>query len=543
MKRLMTPTLQMSLGLLSLTLSLIFIAFSFGLLPNEDKAALEARAAMSETLATQLANLASRNEAEAIKDTIDAVVGRAGDILSVAVRGVDGELLAGSNGHERLWVEPANGQSTPTHVQVPLLNGDAPAGRIEIVYRPLATGRSILGLPESMLGFIGFIAFAGFAGYYVILKRALRELDPGRAIPERVKAAFDTLAEGVLIMDEREFVLLANDAFAKNIYQGTRPLLGSVASDLPWVRAETVSLAPEFPWRTAMRSEQSVLGVPMGIRSRSGELQRLIVNATRIVDGNGKVRGVITTFDDVTVLHQTNAQLNDSIQQLNRSQAKISEQNKQLQFLAANDSLTRCLNRRTFFAEAEARAQEARDRQLPMSFLMLDVDHFKSVNDRFGHMTGDKVLSGLADLLKACCSAQDLVGRYGGEEFCIAVTGMADDDVERLADRIRRAVAEVRNWLPTGERVTISIGMASLGNEACALSELVKRADEALYAAKAAGRNRLITWHGTARPGPAQGRSAAWLDALAGSSPTLIEPAPPLAPGLAPSDRLIRAAR
>src|ERR1700721_1662478 len=99
MKRFIPPTPQISTGLLSLTISLIFIACSFGFLPNEEKAALEARAKISETLAVQLANLAGRNDADAIKDTIDAVVGRNDDILSIAVRGANGKLLVASKDH------------------------------------------------------------------------------------------------------------------------------------------------------------------------------------------------------------------------------------------------------------------------------------------------------------------------------------------------------------------------------------------------------------------------------------------------------------
>ena len=494
MKRFITPTLQISIGLLSLTISLIFIAYSFGLLPNEEKVALEARAKISETLAVQLANLAGHNDADAIKDTIESVVSRGGDVLSIAVRGADGKLIVGSLGHDTRWVEPADGKSTATHVQVRLLNGDVPAGKIEIAFQPIAVNKYFLGLSQSMISFIGFIGLLGFVGYYLILKRALWELDPGRAIPERVKAAFDTLAEGVLIMDEKECVLLANDAFVKKIFNGSKPLLGSSASDLPWVQSDNAPVAPGLPWWRAMHTEESVLGVSMGIRNRPGQLQRLTVNATRIVDGRGIARGVIATFDDVTVLHQINDQLTLSNDQLRLSQEKISEQNQKLWLLASTDPLTGCLNRRTFFEKAEQALGDARTQRQPMSFLMLDADHFKSINDRFGHVVGDKVLAGLAGLLRSTCSDRDIVGRYGGEEFCIAITGRIEMDVERLADRIRQTVAGIRTWLPTGETVTVSIGIASLKSASCEIVDLVKRADEALYAAKAGGRNRFVNW-------------------------------------------------
>ena len=494
MKRFLSPTLQISLGLLSLTVSLIFIAYSFGLVPNEEKAALDARARISENLAVQLANLAGRNDTESIKDTIASVTSRDADVLSVGVRSEAGQLLVASENHGALWAEPSDGKSTPTHVQVPLVNGDKPEGKIEIVFRPLPSSESLLGLSESMSGFIGFIAIAGFCGYYFILRRALRELDPGRAIPERVKSAFDTLAEGVLIMDENEFVLLANNAFMSNIYSGLPSLLGSKANELPWVSSRSGSPVPDLPWRLAVHSEHPIIGMPLSIADNSGRLKQLTVNATRILDAKGAVRGLIATFDDVTVLHRTNEQLNLSIEQLNRSQLMISEQNEKLTALASSDPLTGCLNRRTFFAEADRALAYCFGQRQPLSFLMLDVDHFKSINDRFGHTIGDKVLVGLVDVLKQTCHGSDLIGRYGGEEFCIAVVGLQQSDVMELAERMRLAVSGVATWLPADERVTISVGIASLDGVPCEIADLVKRADEALYAAKTTGRNRSVTW-------------------------------------------------
>ncbi|WP_052833285.1 diguanylate cyclase [Bradyrhizobium sp. LTSP885] len=494
MKRFITPTFQISVGLLSLTMSLIFIAVSFGLVPNGAGAALEARGRISENLAIQLANLAGRNDTVAIKETMESVISRNPEILSIAIRGADGKLLVEAGGHDVYWIEPADGKSTATHMLVPLRDADAPQGGIEIVFRPLDTKENILGVPRAIMPFIGFIGIAGFAGYYFVLKRSLRELDPGRAIPERVKEAFDTLAEGVLIMDEREYVLLVNEAFVKNIYTIPEGLLGIDASELPWLLADEGTQAPELPWRAAMRDEKPVLGVSMGIHDRFGNQRRLLVNATRILDGRGTVRGVIATFDDVTVLHQTNEQLHISIDHLHISQLKISEQNQQLQRLATSDPLTGCLNRRTFFAEAEVALQNARRQSQRLSFLMLDADHFKSINDRFGHVTGDRVLIGLVDVMKQICGEGNLVGRYGGEEFCILSGISAEQDVERLADEIRLAISGVATWLPNGERVTVSIGIASLTDVGCEIADMVKRADEALYAAKTSGRNRFVNW-------------------------------------------------
>src|SRR3954454_15771803 len=136
---------------MSLTISLIFIASSLGLLPNEERAQLQARATLSGALAVQLASVASRNDVAAIEDTIEAVVARSADVLSIAIRDADGKSIAASRDHANNWRDLPDGKSTATHVQVPLLNGEASAGRIEIAFRPLADGTTWLGFPSTLL--------------------------------------------------------------------------------------------------------------------------------------------------------------------------------------------------------------------------------------------------------------------------------------------------------------------------------------------------------------------------------------------------------
>lgn len=350
MKRFFTPILQICLGILSFTVSLILIAYALELLPDESKAALEARARVSESLAIQLAGAASRNDVVGIKDTITAVVKRSnGEMLSVAMRRADGEIVVETGAHATHWVNPADNKSTETHVQIPLKNGKSDWGRIEIAYRPVATGFQAFGFSQKMIALLCFMVGAGFLGYYFILKRSLRELDPGRVIPERVQAAFDALAEGVLIMDESERLLLANKAFAKYLGTTSEILFGTKADELPWLQFKKEFSIDDLPWRVAIRTEQPVTGSIMGLRDVSGTQRRMVVNATRITDDKNVTRGVIATFDDVTLLQEKNQQLETSIEQLNSFQKKIEQQNRDLQFLAACDPLTGCLNRRAFF--------------------------------------------------------------------------------------------------------------------------------------------------------------------------------------------------
>ncbi len=155
------------------------------------------------------------------------------------------------------------------------------------------------------------------------------------------------------------------------------------------------------------------------------------------------------------------------------------------------DHLTGVLNRRHFFALAEeAMALAVRSGQ-PLSAIMLDADHFKAVNDRFGHAAGDAVLAGLGGALRAAVRTHlDLVARLGGEEFCVLLPGLGLPEAMQVAERLRRGVAALRFGEDGELRVTASLGVAERGG-AEALDRLLDAADAALYAAKAAGRNRV----------------------------------------------------
>jgi len=161
--------------------------------------------------------------------------------------------------------------------------------------------------------------------------------------------------------------------------------------------------------------------------------------------------------------------------------------------LASTDALTGLLNRRAF-VECLDKARAASEKDFfPMSFLLLDVDHFKKVNDGLGHEAGDAVLQGIARVLVSMARKSDLVARWGGEEFVIALTRTAETGARIAAERVRRAIAETKYLLPGGQShgATASIGLASAESERWNLEELISRADKAMYSAKHRGRNRV----------------------------------------------------
>lgn len=166
---------------------------------------------------------------------------------------------------------------------------------------------------------------------------------------------------------------------------------------------------------------------------------------------------------------------------------------KDLENLATTDGLTRLYNRRTFLQRAENEFERSRRYQRPLSVLMLDVDHFKNVNDSHGHEVGDRVLRILADECRKSLRQQDVLGRYGGEEFVAFLPETSSAVAQEVAERLRKCVENLR--VPVDKEsihVTLSIGIATVRDRDRDISALIIFADQALYEAKQQGRNRVV---------------------------------------------------
>jgi diguanylate cyclase (GGDEF)-like protein len=165
-----------------------------------------------------------------------------------------------------------------------------------------------------------------------------------------------------------------------------------------------------------------------------------------------------------------------------------------LERLAAVDPLTDAYNRRFGLARLQEEYSRAVRAEGPLGVLMLDLDHFKSVNDVYGHLVGDRVLRAVARACRRVIREGDVLIRYGGEEFLVLLPGAGAADVVEIGERIRRAIGETS--VQEGDQkiaVTVSLGGTTYGDAGSGSpEELVVRADEALYEAKAAGRDRLL---------------------------------------------------
>lgn len=186
---------------------------------------------------------------------------------------------------------------------------------------------------------------------------------------------------------------------------------------------------------------------------------------------------------------------------LKKSQDDLRRANKYLEILATTDGLTALYNRRHFFELSKKELSKARRYSRPLVIAMIDIDHFKKINDENGHDGGDKVLIEMAKRMRSCFRESDIVGRIGGEEFAVCMPDTDIDSAMLPLERVLKAVSGEVFSLSRVHRervvnVTISIGFSQLIEEDTELTKAVRRADAAMYQAKNNGRNRIVEYSG-----------------------------------------------
>ncbi len=199
------------------------------------------------------------------------------------------------------------------------------------------------------------------------------------------------------MLDTRGQVVLANSGFRKLVPANSGSINGRAASDLHWLTESFGTERVNHPWNRAMAEGKTIEDENFSAKLEGfDEPRRFIVKANPILDNSGAKRGCLVTFDDVTRLHELNQIQRQTLEALEASRAEVENKNQELQRLASRDPLTGALNRRAFFDQLRKLQADAIANAQQIAFIMCDVDHFKSFNDRFGHAVGDEVLKALS---------------------------------------------------------------------------------------------------------------------------------------------------
>jgi diguanylate cyclase (GGDEF)-like protein/PAS domain S-box-containing protein len=492
------PIARVSLGLIALIVSLVLIAdMLLGLIPQRADIALQVRQRIAENVAAQTVVLLEARDDALLGKSLQQVMARNPEVLSVALRRVDGGILAHRGDHERHWVMRESARSRWNHMQVPLLSDGKPWGQVEMAF-VAAEPRNVLDwLRERALQFYVLLFVGGFLLSFIYLRRVMQYLDPSAAVPERVRAAFDTLADGVLVLDPQGRIMLANRAFRELHPDGARELQGRPVRDLKWLPQHVSGDNTALPWERVLRGQSEGPDERMSIVQPAGSAIETIVRCSPVTDVSKKVRGCIVTFHDVSDVYAANDQLRQTLGDLERTREQINTQNEELRRLAMRDPMTGCLNRRAFFDVAASLVTTAAKDDSNICCIMTDIDHFKGVNDVYGHSVGDQVIQVVARALAGSVRNTDLLCRYGGEEFCILLPNTGVAEAAAIAERAR---ATIESSASAGIRsvqvrkITSSFGVASLTEGAQNVQELIDHADQSLYVSKEAGRNRVTVW-------------------------------------------------
>jgi diguanylate cyclase (GGDEF)-like protein len=492
------PLIRITLGLVSVTLILVLAGdFVLQLTHNQSGVDFRQREKIGKTLALQFSPLAEIDDTETIGKAMEALVERNRDVMSTALRGSDGKVITSAGEHEEYWASPGAGVTTLTHADVPLMVGGREWGTVEVSFRSKRDSLIPFLTTNPLIRFLLFITASACLGYFFFMKRTLTHLDPTAVIPDKVKSTLDLLAEGVVLTDTKDNIVLANLAFADKLDVEPGVLVGKPLSALKWRSPGSNEAIEELPWITAMKEGKAQTDFPVSLTLEEDKVLVFAANSSPILDSNFNLRGAMATFNDETALQEANGVLLEMMDKLRKSQDEVNKQNTELKRLATRDPMTNCLNRRSFFERMEKAFTLAQSEKNPLGCVMVDIDHFKKINDEHGHGIGDKVLKMVAKLLESKFGNKDSICRYGGEEFCVLLPGTGLDKAIEVAQEVRSTIESYATMgiETTGSlTVTASLGVAALEQGATDPSKLVDQADRALYQAKEQGRNRVEQW-------------------------------------------------
>lgn len=494
-----SPLVYISFSLSMLTISLLLMSEFLGFIPDTKAAEIQSRKVITESVALIVSNqvLQQRNvNIVDLENLFSTIIKRNPSIISAAVRNIEGEFLVNIGEHDKHWSLEPGKSSTSTQLQISYYRNSLKFGNVEIVFSEIDEQFS---LSSPFIKAILFISLMSFLLFVFFLKRSLRELNPDNVIPERVSKALNTFSEGLIMIDNNGTIVFSNHAFTSKTGMAEKQLFGKKINQFDW-RLDKQDADQIIPWlhlKKNVNTPSEYLQSEHRIHFLAASNKSYIFNtkSSPIIANDGKVNGVLITLDDISEIELKNAQLNQIIIKLQSTQLEIEKQNKELHVLATRDPLTGSLNRRAFFQNFQQLFKESVEFKDKLCCIMIDIDHFKRVNDNYGHPEGDRVIKYVSNILHKNSRSNDFVGRFGGEEFCIILPNIELDSAFVIAENIRKSIeaGEERDY---DKRInfTVSLGISYLTDKIEQYDILLEQADRALYYAKDTGRNNTVKW-------------------------------------------------
>lgn len=324
----------------------------------------------------------------------------------------------------------------------------------------------------------------GIASVWTDISEAKRLEGQLAASNVRLSQVLNRVVTGIIVHGDDKKIIFANAEASRLLGLSNEQFFGRAPIDPNWCFVDEDGRrlpAEKYPISIVMSSSAPLHNYVIGVKITEEALPRWVMaNAMPRLDISGKIEEVIISFVDI-------------------SERKAMAE--ELKRIANIDSLTRLATRRFFIEQSNREFERCVRRPSPIALLLVDIDHFKSVNDRYGHPAGDVVLSRFGDLVKMSIRDIDIAGRLGGEEFAILLVDSDLEYAQEIAERIRKVVEDTIVPLEGGTRLsfTVSIGVAQATSEIQSIDALMAAADRALYRAKGFGRNRIEPSTNTSR--------------------------------------------
>jgi len=319
--------LKIVFGLQLLLISAMALAIMVGFVPNNQAAAMSGRATLAEAIAVNASAFVTRGDMVDLDAVLRAVAKRNPDILSLGVRKADGFLISDIGNHAAHWNNSTDRASAGSHVLVPIFSQNKTWGSVEMCFQPLTRGGAFGFLYSPYTKMILFISLVSLFSFLVFLKRTLQHLDPSKVVPPHVRAALDTLAEGLLIMDREGRIALANRAFGQVVGREADALMGIEASTLAWEQEspDGIAKASVLPWKVAIEQNTTQRNSTLHLRDALGVRRTFIVNCSPVAGARGQPRGALASFEDVTPLVEKEIELRKSKQAADEANRAKSE--------------------------------------------------------------------------------------------------------------------------------------------------------------------------------------------------------------------------